>query len=78
MRFFIIADRYEFNEVTRSIHDIKERYYQVAQALSKHRNTIDEKAFHYNKGEIHTLLFRNDVHLSLYIYIFTCFCTYNL
>jgi hypothetical protein len=54
LRFFVIADRYQFidGEIIRerSLEDIKERYYQVCQRLARSRNTTEESAFDYNKG----------------------------
>jgi SANT/Myb-like domain of DAMP1 len=54
LRFFVVSDRYAFVDLNgvkrRSIEDIKERYYQIAAAVSVRDNSIEEKAFEYNKS----------------------------
>ncbi|KAI9258936.1 hypothetical protein BDA99DRAFT_514573 [Phascolomyces articulosus] len=39
LRFIVIADRYEYSRKSRSIEDLKDRYYSVYRALLKYRET---------------------------------------
>ncbi|KAJ1660237.1 swr complex subunit [Dispira simplex] len=58
LRFIVIADRYDFEGTTRSIEDIKERYYMIQQKLlrARHQGGMHDQAlqrelslYEYNK-----------------------------